>query len=58
MKKKIYLTIAIFFILISLSQIPYFIEGISEKGVSGVNYGRAIPLFIGVVFFYIYRKKD
>lgn len=59
MKKKVYLAIAIFAIITLLTQIPYLISGISDRGLSGVNYGRiVIPLLISIVAFLMYRKKD
>lgn len=58
MKKKVYLVIAIFAFITLLTQIPYFIGGISERGLTGVNYGRVVfPLLISVVTFLMYRKK-
>lgn len=59
MKKKVYLAITIFAIITLLTQIPYLIAGISDRGLSGVNYGRiAFPLLISIAAFFMYRKKD
>ena len=58
-KKKVYLIIAIFALITLLTQIPYLIGGISERGLAGVNYGRVIfPFLISVIVFLMYRKKD
>lgn len=59
MKNKVCLVIAIFALITLLTQIPYLIGGISERGLTGVNYGRVIfPLLISVVAFLMYRKKN
>jgi hypothetical protein len=59
MKKKLYLGISILSLLSLLTGISYLIEGIGERGITGVNYGRAgFPLLFCVVFFLMFRKQD
>lgn len=59
MKKKVYFVIAIFALITLLTQIPYLIGGISERGFAGVNYGRVIfPLIISAIAFWMYKKKN
>ena len=59
MKKKVYFAIAIFAAITLLTQIPYLIGAIGERGVTGVNYGRVVfPLLISVAAFGMYRKKE
>jgi hypothetical protein len=57
--KKLYLVISIFALISLLTGIPYLIEGIGERGIAGVNYGRVgFPLLVCVVFFMMFRKQD
>jgi hypothetical protein len=57
--KKLYLGISIFALMALLTGISYLIEGIGERGITGVNYGRVgFPLLVCVVFFLMFRKQD
>ena len=57
--KKLWLVILIFAIIAFLSGIPVLAEGIAQRGVAGVNYGRVLfPLIIGILAFCFFRKKD
>ena len=55
--KKAALVICIFALITALTGIPYMVEGISQRGWDGVNYGRIVfPLLIIVISFVKYRK--
>lgn len=57
--KKVYLVVSIFALIAFLTGIPYLIEGISERGIGGVNYGRVIfPLLISAVTFWLFKKQN
>lgn len=50
--------ILIFAIIGVLTGISYLVEGISARGIDGVNYGRVIfPLLIGVIAVYFLARK-
>ncbi len=56
--KKVYLIVSVIAIIAFLTGIPYIVEGIAQRGVGGVNYGRIIfPLLFSVIFFVLYKKK-
>ena len=58
MKKKVYLILTIFALIALLTGIPYLAEGIRARGITGVNWGRVLfPLLIGIVGFYMYKKR-
>ena len=42
MKKKVFIVILILAIIGLLTGISYLVEGISTRGIDGVNYGRVI----------------
>ena len=55
--KKLYLIVCIIALITFLTGIPYLIEGITQRGWGGVNYGRVVfPLLISVISFVKYRK--
>lgn len=55
--KKVALVICIIALITALTGIPYMVEGITQRGWNGVNYGRVIfPLLISGIFFMKYRK--
>jgi len=56
-KKKVCIVILILAIIGMLTGISYLVEGISERGISGVNYGRvAFPLLVGLGAVYFLKK--
>ncbi len=56
--KKAYLIICVIALIVFLTGIPYIVEGIAERGLTGVNYGRIVfPLLISGIFFLLYKKK-
>lgn len=58
MEKKVYLVITIIMVLILLSRIPHFIDGLCTIGTTGVNYGIiGFPILIGSWTFYKYKKS-
>lgn len=58
MKKKVYLILTIFALIALLTGIPYLAEGIRARGIAEVNWGRVLfPLLIGIVGFYMYKKR-
>lgn len=58
MKRKACIVILIFAIIGVLTGISYLVEGISARGIDGVNYGRVIfPLLIGVIAVYFLARK-
>lgn len=58
MKKKVFIVILIIAIIGLLTGISYLVEGISTRGIDGVNYGRVIfPLLIGVIAVYFLKKE-
>lgn len=58
MKKKVFIVILILAIIGLLTGISYLVEGISTRGIDGVNYGRVIfPLLIGVIAVYFLKKE-
>ena len=58
MKKKVFIVILILAIIGLLTGISYLVEGISTRGIAGVNYGRVIfPLLIGVIAVYFLKKE-
>ena len=57
--KKAYLVISIIALVTCLTGIPYLVEGIAERGLAGVNYGRIIfPLLIIGITFWLYKRKE
>ena len=55
--KKAALVICIFALITVLTGVPYMVEGISQRGWDGVNYGRIVfPLLISGISFVKYRK--
>lgn len=59
MKNKLYLIVLILAIMAVLTECSYLVEGIIERGIFGVNYGSIIiPLLVGIVSFYLYKKQD
>lgn len=49
MKKKVCIVILILAIIGMLTGISYLVEGISVRGLGGVNYGRVVfPLLVGL----------
>ena len=57
MKKIVCIVILILAIIGVLNGIDYLIEGISARGIGGVNYGRVIyPLLVGVIAAYFLKK--
>ena len=58
MKKIICVVILILAIMGVLTGISYLAEGISARGIYGVNYGRVIfPLLIGSIAVYFLVRK-
>ena len=58
MKKKICTVILILAIIGLLTGISYLVEGISTRGIDGVNYGRVIfPLLVGVIAVCFLKKE-
>ena len=58
MKKKVYIVILIIAIFGLLTGISYLVEGISTRGIDGVNYGRVIfPLLVGVIAVYFLKGE-
>lgn len=58
MKKKICMVILILAIIGLLTGISYWAEGISIRGIDGVNYGRVIfPLLVGVIAVYFLKRE-
>ena len=57
MKKKVCIVILILAVIGLLTGISYLVEGISTRGINGVNYGRVIfPLLVGVIAAYFLKK--
>ena len=57
--KKAYLLISVIAFIACLKGISYLIEGISQRGWTGVNYGRLIfPLLIVGISLQRFRKKQ
>jgi len=58
MKKKVFIVILILAIIGLLTGISYLVEGISTRGIDGVNYGRVIfPLLVGVIAVYFLKGE-
>lgn len=58
MKKKVCIVILILAIMGLLNGISYLVEGISTRGIDGVNYGRVIfPLLVGAIAVYFLKRK-
>ncbi len=56
--KKVYLVIAAFALIACLQGIAALADGIAQRGVGGVNYGRVLfPLLIGGVCLRRYKRK-
>ena len=54
--KKAYLVIAVIGLIACLTGLPYMVEGIAQRGVTGVNYGRVLfPLLIAGLSFHKFR---
>ncbi len=59
MKKKIFVGIAIFSFITLLTGISYLVNGIAERGIGGVNYGRLIfPFLLFCVAIYASKSKS
>ena len=57
-KKKVYIVILALAIIAMLTGINYLVEGISARGIDGVNYGRVIfPLLVGVIAVYFLKRE-
>lgn len=57
--KKLYLIICIIALITFLTGIPYLIEGITQRGFDGANYGRVIfPLLIGCISYLQFKKYN
>ncbi len=57
-KKKVFIVILILAIIGLLTGISYLVEGISTRGIDGVNYGRVIfPLLVGVIAVYFLKRE-
>ena len=57
-KKKVFIVILILAIIGLLTGISYLVEGISTRGIDGVNYGRVIfPLLVGVIAVYFLKGE-
>ena len=55
--KKICFVICIIAFITCLTGIPYLVEGIAERGFTGVNYGRIFfPLLTGGVSLWLFKK--
>lgn len=58
MKKKICIVILVFAFFGLLNGIGYLVQGISLRGIGGVNYGRVLfPLLIGEGAVYFLKKS-
>ncbi|MFR5150351.1 MAG: hypothetical protein ACLTER_13040 [Ruminococcus sp.] len=58
MKKKVCIVVLVLAIIGLLAGVSYLVEGISVRGIGGVNYGRVIfPLLVGIIAVY-FLKKD
>lgn len=58
MKRKVYIVILILAVIGLLTGISYLVEGISVRGIGGVNYGRVIfPFLVGVGAVYLLKKE-
>ncbi len=58
MKKKVCIVVLVLAIIGILTSISYLVQGISARGIGGVNYGRVIfPLLVGGIAVY-FLKKD
>lgn len=58
MKKKVCIVILILAIFGLLNGISYLVEGISTRGIDGVNYGSVIfPLLVGAIAVYFLKRK-
>ena len=57
-KRKVCIVILILAIIGLLTGISYLVEGISTRGIDGVNYGRVIfPLLVGVIAVYFLERE-
>lgn len=57
-KKKVFIVILILAIIGLLTGVSYLVEGISTRGIDGVNYGRVIfPLLVGVIAVYFLKRE-
>ena len=58
MKKKVCIVILFLAIIGLLNGISYLVEGISTRGIDGVNYGSVIfPLLVGAIAVYFLKRK-
>ena len=56
---KAYLIISFVALISCLTDIPYLAEGISARGLNGVNYGRILfPLLISGICFWQFKKCE
>lgn len=57
MKKKVCIVVLVLAVIGFLTGISYLIQGISVRGIGGVNYGRVIfPLLVGIIAVYFLKK--
>lgn len=56
--KKAYFVICVIALITALTGVPYLSEGITARGLAGVNYGRVIfPVLISGICFWQFKKK-
>ena len=59
MKKKVCIVVLVLAISGFLTSISYLTQGISARGIGGVNYGRVIfPLLVGGIAVYFFKKDQ
>lgn len=59
MKKEIFIGMAIFALIATLTGISYLVSEIAERGMGGVNYGRVIfPFLLFGVAIYASKSKS
>ena len=57
--KKAWLIVSIIALITCLTGIPQLIDGISQRGFGGVNYGRVLfPFLISITAFVLFRKQQ
>ncbi len=55
---KGYVLLSLLFLIIGLTGLPEWINGLRERGWDGVNYGRILfPLLISSIFCWLHKKK-
>ena len=56
--KKTWFIVSIIALITCLTGIPQLIDGISQRGFGGVNYGRILfPFLISLITFVLSRKQ-